>query len=141
MDAIEKWGVSVEEAVDLALKEIKLSREDVEVTVLEEPSRGFFGIGSKLAKVRVERKAPVVEDKKEEDNKTAKPAFAKAGPIGKEEVNPEDLVTKEDRQGHHDRKPKESRDRKDRKRKPKKEKRESINIALDGMDKESMTIV
>jgi len=94
MDAIEKWGVSVEEAVDLALKEIKLSREDVEVTVLEEPSRGFFGIGSKLAKVRVERKAPVVEDKKEEDNKTAKPAFAKAGPIGKEEVNPEDLVTK-----------------------------------------------
>ena len=45
MDAIEKWGVSVEEAVDLALKEMKLSKEDVTVTVLEEPSRGFFGIG------------------------------------------------------------------------------------------------
>ena len=78
MDAIEKWGVSVEEAVDLALKEMKLSKEDVTVTVLEEPSRGFFGIGSKLAKVRVERKAPVVEDKQIEKKEAP---VKKAGPI------------------------------------------------------------
>lgn len=134
MDAIEKWGVSVEEAVDLALKEIKLSREDVEVTVLEEPSRGFFGIGSKLAKVRVERKAPAVEIKEEVKEK----APAKKGPIGKEEVLPEELVKPEDRQS--DRKPRERKDR-DRRKKAKKEKKETINIALDGMDKESMTVV
>jgi spoIIIJ-associated protein len=60
MDYSEKWGVDVEEAVKLALMDLKVSRDEVEVTVLEEPSKGFFGIGSKLAKVRVEKKKPVV---------------------------------------------------------------------------------
>ena len=60
MDVSEKWGTDVETAVELALAELKCSREEVEVTVLEQPSRGFFGIGSKLALVRVEKKAPVV---------------------------------------------------------------------------------
>jgi len=52
----EKWGDSIDNAVDLALADLKLTRDQVNVTVLEEPSRGFFGIGSKLAKVRVEEK-------------------------------------------------------------------------------------
>ena len=134
MDAIEKWGVSVEEAVDLALKEMKLSKEDVTVTVLEEPSRGFFGIGSKLAKVRVERKAPAVEDKPKE--KKEAPA-KKPGPIGKEEVRPDELVTPKDRQ---DRKPRERKERDNKKKRNKREKKESVNIALDGMDKESLQI-
>lgn len=56
MDFSEKWGTDVEEAVKLALIDLKLTRDEVEVTVLEEPSKGFFGIGSKLAKVRVEPK-------------------------------------------------------------------------------------
>lgn len=56
MDFSEKWGTDVEEAVKLALIDLKLERDEVEVTVLEEPSRGFFGIGAKLAKVRVEPK-------------------------------------------------------------------------------------
>ncbi|MDD6310868.1 MAG: protein jag [Firmicutes bacterium] len=60
MDYSEKWGVDVEEAVKLALVDLKVSREDVEITVLEEPSKGFFGIGSKLAKVRVEVKKPEI---------------------------------------------------------------------------------
>lgn len=64
MDYSEKWGVDVEEAVKLALMDLKLSRDEVEVTVLEEPSKGFFGIGSKLAKVRVEKKKS--EEKPEE---------------------------------------------------------------------------
>lgn len=139
MDAIEKWGVSVEEAVDLALKELKLPKDEVEVIVLEEPSRGFFGIGSKLAKVRVEVKKPQNEPEPQPEPEEVKPA--KAGPIGKEEVLPDELVTEKDRQP---RKPRENKERnRDRKRKPKKEKkeREMVNIALDGMDKDSMTIV
>lgn len=56
MDFSEKWGTDVEEAVSLALADLKLTRDEVDVTILEEPSRGFFGIGSKLAKVRVEKK-------------------------------------------------------------------------------------
>ena len=50
----EKWGDSIESAVQLALQDLKLTRDQVNVTVLEQPSKGFFGIGSKLAKVRVE---------------------------------------------------------------------------------------
>ncbi|HPO04351.1 MAG TPA: RNA-binding cell elongation regulator Jag/EloR [Bacillota bacterium] len=56
MDFSEKWGKDVEDAVRLALHDLKAERDQVEVIVLEEPSKGFFGIGSKLAKVRVQKK-------------------------------------------------------------------------------------
>ena len=62
MDYSEKWGDSIEVAVKLALIDLKLTEDQVTVTVLEEPSKGFFGIGSKLALVRVEKKkAPAPE--------------------------------------------------------------------------------
>ena len=67
MKSTEKWGVDVETAVELALKDLKAEREDVEVEVLEESSSGFLGIGSKLAKVRVS----VKEDTAEETNSKA----------------------------------------------------------------------
>lgn len=66
MRSSEKWGVDVETAVDLALKELKLDKEDAEIEVLEESSNGFLGIGSKLARVRVTAKAdaePQVREK------------------------------------------------------------------------------
>lgn len=56
MDYSEKWGTDVDTAVKLALDDLKLTIDEVDITVLEEPSRGFFGIGSKLALVRVEKK-------------------------------------------------------------------------------------
>ena len=70
MDYSEKWGTSIEEAVQLALIDLKLGRDEVDVIVLEEPSKGFLGIGAKLAKVRVVPKKeeiipepePVVEE-------------------------------------------------------------------------------
>lgn len=65
MDYSEKWGRDVDEAVRLALDDLKVSIDEVNVTVLEEPSRGFFGIGSKLALVRVEKKPKEVEIKSE----------------------------------------------------------------------------
>ena len=80
-DFSEKWGKDVEIATALALEELKCSREEVEVIVLEEPTRGFFGIGSKLAKVRVEKKKPiskkkevkeVIEKKKTEESEIKK---------------------------------------------------------------------
>ncbi len=84
MDFSEKWGKDVDEAIDLALRDLKVSIEEVDVFVLEEPSKGFLGIGSKLAKVRVELKSkedePVVVEKKEETPKTAKPRREKREP-------------------------------------------------------------
>ena len=64
MDFSEKWGRDVEEAVNLALADLNLEIDQVEVIILEEPSKGFFGIGSKLAKVRVEKKKESKETEK-----------------------------------------------------------------------------
>lgn len=56
VDFSEKWGTDVDTAVQLALADLKLTIDEVDVTVLKEASRGFFGLGSKLALVRVEKK-------------------------------------------------------------------------------------
>ena len=54
MKWIEKTAKTVEEAVELALEELDVKKEDVQVEVLEKPSKGFLGfIGSRLAKVKV----------------------------------------------------------------------------------------
>ena len=66
MRSSEKWGVDVDTAVDLALKELKADRDDVEIEVLEESSNGFLGIGSKLARVKVtvkEESEPQIKEK------------------------------------------------------------------------------
>ncbi len=63
MDYTEKWGKDVEEAIELALVDLRCSRDEVDVKVLEEPTKGFLGIGAKLAKVRVERKKSGKEKK------------------------------------------------------------------------------
>ena len=65
MDFSEKWGNDVAIATELALKDLKVSIDEVNVIVLEEPSKGFLGIGSKLAKVRVEKKAMAKDEVKE----------------------------------------------------------------------------
>lgn len=60
---VEKWGDSIDSAVELALRDLKITRDEAVVTVLEQPSSGFLGLfGRKLAKVRVEKKAE--EEKK-----------------------------------------------------------------------------
>ncbi len=69
----EKWGDSIDIAVDLALADLGLTREQVTVTVLEQPSKGFFGIGSRLAKVRVEEIEPPKPEKPAKPEKQEKP--------------------------------------------------------------------
>ena len=64
----EKWGDSIDAAVELALQELKLTKDQVTVTVLEQPSKGFFGIGSKLAKVHVEEIPKVKGNEKKKEN-------------------------------------------------------------------------
>jgi spoIIIJ-associated protein len=53
LESIEASGKSVDEAVLQALTRLGKRRDEVEVTVLQEPVRGTFGIGSKEARVRV----------------------------------------------------------------------------------------
>jgi len=71
MRVSEKWGGNVDEAVELALKDLKLTIDQVDVEVLEEPSKGFLGIGSKLAKVRViEKTAEPAHEKRRNEKDT-----------------------------------------------------------------------
>jgi spoIIIJ-associated protein len=53
VESIEASGKSVDEAVQQALMRLGKRRDEVEITVLQEPSRGTFGIGGKDARVRV----------------------------------------------------------------------------------------
>ncbi len=53
MENIEASGKSVDDAILQALARLKKRRDEVEVTVLQEPSRGAFGLGYKEARVRV----------------------------------------------------------------------------------------
>ena len=53
MDSIEKSGRTVEDAIEEALQILKCKREQVDVKVIDEGSKGFLGLGSRLAKVLV----------------------------------------------------------------------------------------
>ena len=55
-EKIEKSAKSKEEAVELALAEFGATEEDVNITVVEEASKGFLGLGTKDAVVSVELK-------------------------------------------------------------------------------------
>lgn len=50
---IEVEENTTEEALEAALKELGVSREQVSVKVIHEPTKGILGLGAKLAKIRV----------------------------------------------------------------------------------------
>ena len=79
LEVVEKWGDSIDQAVDLALRDMKLTREDVDVEVLEEPTKGFLGIiGNTLAKVRVTKKGAAKQEEKPKEEKSFQPVEKKA---------------------------------------------------------------
>ncbi len=62
MQSIEQSGRTVEEAIQAALKSLGVSREEVDVEVLAEESRGLLGIlGYSEAKVRLTVKAGLAQ--------------------------------------------------------------------------------
>lgn len=60
MTSLEKTGKTVEEALELALAELNVGREEIDYEILEAPSKALFGfIGGKLAKIKVTVKPKV----------------------------------------------------------------------------------
>lgn len=57
-----KKGKTVDDAVEAALAELGVGKDDVEITVLTEGNKGLFGLGSKEAEVKV----TVIEKSSEE---------------------------------------------------------------------------
>jgi len=57
MSATEHSGRTVAEALDRALAALSVSRDEVEVEVIQEPRPALLGLGGREAKIRVTRKA------------------------------------------------------------------------------------
>jgi spoIIIJ-associated protein len=62
MKEVKISAKTVEEAIELALEKLGVGREEVEVDVLSEGSRGVFGIGTEEAKVRVRLIEPALPE-------------------------------------------------------------------------------
>ena len=55
--SVEVESKTVEEAIEIALKRLRLSRDQVKIEILSEGKKGLFGMpGDKPAKVRVSPK-------------------------------------------------------------------------------------
>ena len=50
---VEKTGKTVQEAINLALDELNVEMDNADIEVLDEGSKGLFGLGGKVARVRV----------------------------------------------------------------------------------------
>ena len=65
MKTIEMTGKTVDEALKNALDELKLTKENVDVEIIDEGSKGLFNlIGAKPAKVRVTKKPDSIDNAK-----------------------------------------------------------------------------
>jgi spoIIIJ-associated protein len=91
VESIEASGKSVDEAILQALSRLGKRRDEVDVTVLQEPSRGAFGIGSKDARVRVTARTANV-------GAVITPEMADAI-LGPDETFPEEELYVEDEEG------------------------------------------
>lgn len=93
MKYVIKSAKTVEEALKLALVELQAKESDVEVEVMEEPSKGLFGlIGTKEAKVKV----TLTYDPIESADKFLMNIFNHMGIEAKNEIEIEDNILKVD---------------------------------------------
>jgi len=56
MKQATQFGKTVDEAVEKALRELNLSYSQVDISILQQPKKGFLGIGAKKAQVHVTEK-------------------------------------------------------------------------------------
>lgn len=57
MSGKEYTAKTIEEALEIALNEMMLTRDDIEYVVVSQPSKGFLGIGGRPAVIRVTEKS------------------------------------------------------------------------------------
>jgi spoIIIJ-associated protein len=66
MDYVETEGDTIDQAIEIALKSLKVDRDRVTVDILEEGSKGFLGLGGKKARIRASlRQTVVLEDEQD----------------------------------------------------------------------------
>lgn len=93
MKSIIKSAKSVEDALKEALLDLNVKESDVEVEIIDEPSKGFLGlIGNKEAKIKV----TVVNDPIEFANKFLTKVFTSMGIVASNDISIENQVMKID---------------------------------------------
>lgn len=137
MDFSEKWGTDVDTAVKLALADLKLTIDEVDVTVLEEPSRGFFGIGSKLALVRVERKKAPVKEAEATKQEKVEVKVEKADDVQNLEQHKE---KPESTNSERTEAPKNKKEKSNRKHNKKERKMEDLDPVIEQVPEEKLTV-
>lgn len=106
MSFIIKTAKTIEEAIEAGLMELGLTRDEVDVEVIEEPKTGFLGLlGQKDAMVKVKKKEDIssfvrdilYNDKKDEEKvEVKKPVEEKKEPVKKFETEKREEVKKEE---------------------------------------------
>ena len=86
---LEKSGKTEDAAINAALAELGLDRDDVSVEILERSKSGFLGIGAVDAVVRISYEVPDEKPAKKKavktEKKAEKPAVKKAAPVDESE--------------------------------------------------------
>jgi len=72
MRSVEAEGRTIEEAVAEALKQLQVEREQAEIEILSQATKGFLGIGGKKARVRATLRVPLAR-KLEPETETIRP--------------------------------------------------------------------
>ena len=65
---IEIIAPTINEAIEKGLADLELSRDEVDIEILDEGSRGLFGLGSHQARVRLIVKQTMPEQMSQEDH-------------------------------------------------------------------------
>ena len=65
MESLEISGKTVEEAIQHALKQLGVSREEVEVTVIKKGRSGILGLGAEEARIRVRSLVKMSEEERD----------------------------------------------------------------------------
>src|SRR5215510_1295012 len=78
MRSVEAEGRTIEEAVAEALKQLQVEREQAEIEILSQATKGFLGIGGKKARVRATLRVPLAR-KLEPEAESLRPREGRRG--------------------------------------------------------------
>lgn len=86
MKQLTQIGANVDEALHLALQKLEVTRDQVDVEVLQEGKKGFLGFGAKPAELRVTVKEEKVEPIVTKEVQPTQETFIEATEVNEEEI-------------------------------------------------------
>lgn len=91
MRYVEAEGQSIDDAIERALRELGVGRDRVEIEIVENATRGIFGIGGRKAKVRATLRTPLNLEPEAPETPTSRPTPRE--PVSERDNRPADVQT------------------------------------------------